>query len=414
MEFLIGNLSTVKSLDKNGICIRKDETGSFVIFYKNKCWIQTFNDLETAQKWCEHKNGTKSVICKIEPTQETEEAWQNILRQVKDINPRLALELKAGTIVAELDNLLVIGFPYNAKFSREILDKKENEETVQKIIKKQLFVLEYPNAFKVRKKLKELFLGKELHEFYDVYLYEYFDDNDSIFISLESAISHIHCLGGVDSANDLEIRAEAKVLYSELRNLFEGAGYDGTPREPETDIQAIFLPPFAFSYEDGTGDGYCNLLFHVKQDNNGTSFVALPKNIKVMFNDCYYDTSYNSIDYEKIRKFNPFGSNEQEDFCGSPIENIFWERVQRQKKMLESLVPQFPIKNYRVDFAIPEMKIAIELDGHDYHKTKQQRTNDAKRERELQELGWKVIRFTGTEIYQNIENCLRQLFRIVK
>lgn len=96
--------------------------------------------------------------------------------------------------------------------------------------------------------------------------------------------------------------------------------------------------------------------------------------------------------------------------CESPIEQQFWNIA---KHRLLGLLPQYEIGRYRVDFALPDEHLVIELDGHDYHKTKEQRTTDAKRERDLKELGWYVIRFTGTEIYRDVEKCVEQVERIL-
>lgn len=93
----------------------------------------------------------------------------------------------------------------------------------------------------------------------------------------------------------------------------------------------------------------------------------------------------------------------------SPIEKLFYELAQFEL----NLYPQHEVGPYRLDFAIPEKRIAIELDGHDYHKTKEQRTKDAKRDRYLTELGWTVLRFTGTEIYRDPKSCVAQICRIV-
>lgn len=93
----------------------------------------------------------------------------------------------------------------------------------------------------------------------------------------------------------------------------------------------------------------------------------------------------------------------------SPIEKIFFDNAQ----VIPALSVQYPIGPYRVDFAIPDKKIVIELDGHEYHKTKEQRTNDAKRERDLQLLGWNVIRFTGSEIYQDVAKCVAQVVEFI-
>jgi very-short-patch-repair endonuclease len=75
--------------------------------------------------------------------------------------------------------------------------------------------------------------------------------------------------------------------------------------------------------------------------------------------------------------------------------------------------PQLVIGAYRVDFAIPDYRVAIELDGHEFHSSKEQRTKDAKRERDLEMMGWRVIRFTGTEIHHNVDACVDETLRLI-
>jgi len=104
---------------------------------------------------------------------------------------------------------------------------------------------------------------------------------------------------------------------------------------------------------------------------------------------------------------------EKESICQSPIEQRMYDMLIRR---YSDLTPQFEIGNgrYYIDLAIPSRKVAIECDGHEFHKTKEQRTHDAERERVLQGLGWTVVRFTGTEITRNIEKCVDDLIRIVE
>ena len=94
---------------------------------------------------------------------------------------------------------------------------------------------------------------------------------------------------------------------------------------------------------------------------------------------------------------------------GSPLEQMFYELA-----FLDlHIYPQHPVGKYRLDFAIPNKRIAIELDGHEYHKTKYQRTHDAKRDRWLYGQGWHVLRFTGTEIHQDLDRCIDEICRLV-
>lgn len=59
---------------------------------------------------------------------------------------------------------------------------------------------------------------------------------------------------------------------------------------------------------------------------------------------------------------------------------------------------------YKVDFVLYE-KIVVEIDGHDSHKTKEQRSKDYARERFLQKEGYTVVRFMGTEVFLDAKKC---------
>lgn len=97
----------------------------------------------------------------------------------------------------------------------------------------------------------------------------------------------------------------------------------------------------------------------------------------------------------------------------SPIEAMLIHEIVSQQigqfYTLEDIEPQFEVAGYRIDLAYPDKKLAIELDGHEYHKTKEQRKHDAKRDRALNIEGWRVIRFTGSEIYQAVWECLDEI-----
>lgn len=89
----------------------------------------------------------------------------------------------------------------------------------------------------------------------------------------------------------------------------------------------------------------------------------------------------------------------------SPIEarllkNLF-RLSDREPWAFIDLCPQFWVDSYRIDFAYPMNRIGIEVDGHEFHKTKEQRSRDAKRDRDLTAAGWKIIRFTGSEIWND-------------
>lgn len=82
-----------------------------------------------------------------------------------------------------------------------------------------------------------------------------------------------------------------------------------------------------------------------------------------------------------------------------------------------ALDPQHEVLDYRVDFRVvcqshPSLasqfpKIAIELDGHEFHeKTKEQVAKRNGRDRALMLSGWRVIRFSGSEFYRKPYDCI--------
>lgn len=86
------------------------------------------------------------------------------------------------------------------------------------------------------------------------------------------------------------------------------------------------------------------------------------------------------------------------------------------------ICPQYELFGYRADFAIferhvfgEETKIIVECDGHDFHeRTKEQARRDRQRDRDLSYNGWRVLRFTGSEIHENAEGCADSIFMFVE
>lgn len=101
----------------------------------------------------------------------------------------------------------------------------------------------------------------------------------------------------------------------------------------------------------------------------------------------------------------------------SPIERPFWDAHLRLKlPALEGLVPQFSVLGgkYRLDFALPKHKIGIELDGFATHSSTADIAHDRKRQREIEAAGWYIIRFGGSEVHHDAEDCARQAARLAQ
>ena len=133
----------------------------------------------------------------------------------------------------------------------------------------------------------------------------------------------------------------------------------------------------------------------------------------------------------------------------SPVEQLFlieWSfkrsvnatLLYQDFDRLFELFPQYSGSNtgkYRIDFVISfvsavvnsidskyykyendifknvnEPLLGIEIDGHIWHeKTKTQVRKDKERERFLISKGWKLLRYTGSEIFNNVSKCVDEV-----
>lgn len=90
------------------------------------------------------------------------------------------------------------------------------------------------------------------------------------------------------------------------------------------------------------------------------------------------------------------GVDESQDFCKGYADQFGWHIY---------LQAGFPKLRRRVDaFAWPQSKahtpVVIECDGFDYHSSKADMARDRERDRAFASMGYRVVRFTGSEIYQ--------------
>jgi very-short-patch-repair endonuclease len=101
------------------------------------------------------------------------------------------------------------------------------------------------------------------------------------------------------------------------------------------------------------------------------------------------------------------------------IEQMFYDAYREELFNPENEIccvqfikPQYVIGIYKVDFVV-NYKFVIEIDGYEFHKTKEQREADYKRERYLLRNGYTTIRFTGTEIYLSCRKCAVEAMKLI-
>jgi ATP-dependent DNA helicase RecG len=96
----------------------------------------------------------------------------------------------------------------------------------------------------------------------------------------------------------------------------------------------------------------------------------------------------------------------------TPAEQILWEQL-KTKQLEFKFRRQHIVDEFIVDFICISKRLIIEVDGK-YHNTKEQQEADDLRTNILQDLGFKVIRFTNEEVIADIENVLSKISQDLK
>jgi phosphoribosylanthranilate isomerase len=89
-------------------------------------------------------------------------------------------------------------------------------------------------------------------------------------------------------------------------------------------------------------------------------------------------------------------------------EEYLWKQLSAVKLKGVRFKRQHPIIYFIADFYCHRAKLVIEVDGG-YHKIPSQYEYDCNRDKELEELGLKVIRFTNEEVLSDIENVIKRV-----
>lgn len=98
--------------------------------------------------------------------------------------------------------------------------------------------------------------------------------------------------------------------------------------------------------------------------------------------------------------------------CGGALWRTFFAATARRGIVFEC---QYPILNYRLDFALPRLRIGVEIGGWGWRSwTNPQAIARREREQELGYEGWKVLWFTGEEILHHVDRAVDEVSRLVR
>ena len=92
-------------------------------------------------------------------------------------------------------------------------------------------------------------------------------------------------------------------------------------------------------------------------------------------------------------------------------EKILWQALKGKKIKGYDFHRQKPLDNYIVDFFCPELLLALEIDGIS-HDTKIRA--DTNRQKQLEALGIRFLRFTDDDVTKNSEGVIMSIERWIE
>ena len=97
----------------------------------------------------------------------------------------------------------------------------------------------------------------------------------------------------------------------------------------------------------------------------------------------------------------------------TPAEKYLWSHL--KSKQLDGLrfQRQHSIRNYIVDFYCASIGLIIELDG-EIHNHPEARDQDERRDQDLEELGFTILRFENKMVFENLEHIFEWIRDVVR
>jgi very-short-patch-repair endonuclease len=87
-----------------------------------------------------------------------------------------------------------------------------------------------------------------------------------------------------------------------------------------------------------------------------------------------------------------------------------WNELRAHRLMGLGFRRQMPIGGYIVDFACPEHKLVVEVDGSQHPEDQ---AYDSASTTYLEQQGWKVVRFWNDDVLHDIDNVCTHILRLI-
>jgi very-short-patch-repair endonuclease len=92
-------------------------------------------------------------------------------------------------------------------------------------------------------------------------------------------------------------------------------------------------------------------------------------------------------------------------------------QLRRNGEIKRAVYPHYKVKKgaqpYSIDFALPDIKVGIEVDGQLFHSTEKQVQEDEERDSRLSQDGWTILRFTDHEIESRMRGVVETILKTV-
>ncbi|EEE44223.2 Uncharacterized protein SADFL11_1510 [Roseibium alexandrii DFL-11] len=92
-------------------------------------------------------------------------------------------------------------------------------------------------------------------------------------------------------------------------------------------------------------------------------------------------------------------------------EKRLWRAIRAHRLEGISFRRQLPIAGYIVDFAAPQQRLIVELDGSQ-HGDQQYIEQDRQRDEALANAGWTVLRFWNVDVLQDLDAVCRKILTV--
>jgi very-short-patch-repair endonuclease len=90
------------------------------------------------------------------------------------------------------------------------------------------------------------------------------------------------------------------------------------------------------------------------------------------------------------------------------LEQTMWKTLVAMRLPFHAFA-QYPLGPYKTDFAIPSLKLAIEIDGQYWHKNPETKAHDEIRDQNLANFGWTVVRFGEAELKERLQDVKKTI-----